>query len=427
MAPVRSYERFRLFSERVVVVGGGIVGTCCALYLQKEGYAVTLIDPAAAGDSTAKWSCGQMAIGEVVPLSRPGVMQKIPGWLLDQEGPLALRASALPGMLPWFLRFLACAKQSKSEEIARDIASLTLHAHSDYAPLLQACTEQGLLRESPVIKLFESAAGMEQERPYLAFRTALGFKAEILDAATIADLEPSLAGRFSHGLLFPDWRSVSDTEGFIAALTQSFIDQGGVRVRGQVKRLDEGGERASGVTLADDERYAADHVVIAAGVGSRKFFAQLGVQIPLVGIAGYQVLLPAEVERVQHSIIFPDGGFCISPMTRGLQIGGTMEFARHNAEPNFKRAEIILEKARKIIPGLRLSDLEYGVGYRPYLPDTKPVIDRSTRLSNVFMALGHGQLGLTLGATTGRLIAQMIAGRTPAQNLEPFSAKRFSI
>jgi len=403
------------------------VGVCCALYLQREGYAVRLIDPAAAGDSTAKWSCGQMAIGEVIPLSRPGVMQKIPGWLLDQKGPLALRASALPGMLPWFRRFLACARQSKTEEIAQDIASLTHRVHADYALLLEACANKSLMSERPVIKVFESAAGLDQERPFLAFRNSLGFKAEVLDAAALADLEPSLGGRFSHGLLFPDWRTVCDTEGFIAALTQSFIDQGGVRVRGQVKRLDESADHAGGVTLTSGERYAADHVVIAAGVGSRQFFDQLGAQIPLAAIAGYQVLLPTPGVTVSHSVIFPDGGFCITPMTRGLQIGGTMEFARPNAEPNFKRAEIILEKARRILPGLQLENLEYGVGYRPYLPDTKPVIDRSTRLSNVFMALGHGQLGLTLGATTGRLIAQMVSGRTPLQYLAPFSANRFSL
>jgi D-amino-acid dehydrogenase len=113
-------------------------------------------------------------------------------------------------------------------------------------------------------------------------------------------------------------------------------------------------------------------------------------------------------------------------MTRGLQIGGTIEFSGPNAEPNFKRADIILEKARKILPQLRLDDIEYGIGYRPFLPDTKPVIDRSSRLKNVFLAFGHGQLGLTLGATTARLITDMVAGRQPAQDLTPFSAKRFA-
>ena len=98
-----------LEKEKAVVIGGGIVGVCCALYLQREGYRVTLVDPAAPGDSTAKWSCGQMAVSEVIPLSKPGILKKIPAWLLDQKGPLALRPSALPGILPWFLRFVANA------------------------------------------------------------------------------------------------------------------------------------------------------------------------------------------------------------------------------------------------------------------------------------------------------------------------------
>ncbi|MNP03660.1 Glycine oxidase [compost metagenome] len=167
-------------------------------------------------------------------------------------------------------------------------------------------------------------------------------------------------------------------------------------------------------------------MVVAAGTGSRQFFGQLGVDIPLTGIAGYQAVLPTPEVEFRHSVIYADGGFCFSPMTRGLQIGGTIEFAGPNAEPNFKRADIILEKAKRILPELQTGDFEYGVGYRPFLPDTKPVIDRSSRLANVFMAFGHGQLGLTLGATTGRLIADLIAGRTPAQDLGPFRANRFS-
>ncbi|MNQ52589.1 D-amino acid dehydrogenase small subunit [compost metagenome] len=412
--------------ELAVVIGGGIVGVCCALYLQREGFQVTLVDPAAPGDSTAKWSCGQMAVSEVIPLSKPGILKKIPSWLLDQKGPLALRPSALPSMLPWFLRFVACARHSKIVEIAEAMTSLTENVYDDYAPLLEACADKTLLGQRPILEVFDSPTGISHEMPHLELRSSLGFKSEILDARAIGDLEPALAGKFRHGLLFPDWRAVSDTEGFIAALTQSFVDQGGVRVRDQVKRIDELADRASGVTLASGDRLPAQQVVVAAGTDSRQFFAQLGASIPLAGIAGYQALLPNPGVEIRHSVIYADGGFCFSPMTRGLQIGGTIEFAGPNAEPNFKRADIILEKAKRILPELQTGDFEYGVGYRPFLPDTKPVIDRSSRLANVFMAFGHGQLGLTLGATTGRLIADLIAGRTPAQDLGPFRANRFS-
>ncbi len=412
--------------ETAVVIGGGIVGVCCALYLQRDGFAVTLIDPAAPGDSTAKWSCGQMAVSEVIPLSKPGILMKVPRWLMDQKGPLALRPGALPGILPWFFRFVASARHAKIVSIAQAMATLTHDVYPDYAPLLDACGDRALLGQRPVLEVFDDPTGITHEQPHLDLRQSLGFQSQQLTAADIGDLEPALAGRFRHGLLFPDWRAVSDTEGFIAALTASFEAQGGRRVRANAARIDEASGRATGVTLANGERIAANHVVVAAGTGSRQFFGTLGIRVPLEGIAGYQALLADPGVEFRHSVIYADGGFCFSPMTRGLQIGGTIEFAGRNAQPNFRRADIILEKARRILPELRTARVEYGVGYRPFLPDTKPVIDRSKRLPNTYMAFGHGQLGLTLGATTGRLIGDLVAGRPTRQDLSPFSAYRFA-
>jgi D-amino-acid dehydrogenase len=411
--------------ESAVVIGGGIVGVCCALYLQGSGYAVTLIDPEAPGNSTAKWSCGQMAVSEIIPLSKPGILMKIPGWLMDQKGPLALRPSALPGIIPWFFRFLMCARHSKIVDIAQAMATLTHDVYADYAPLLEACDDKGLMGERPILEVFDNPSGLAHELPHLELRESLGFKSQRLNAKEIGDLEPALAGKFSHGLIFPDWRAVSDTMGFIAALTESFIAQGGRRVRTEANSIDESEGRATGVTLANGERVAAQHVVVAAGTGTKRFFKSLGVSVPLEGIAGYQAVVTNPGVEIRHSTIYADGGFCFTPMTRGLQIGGTIEFAGAGAKPNFKRADIILEKARRVLPELQTSQVEYGVGYRPFLPDTKPVIDRSRRLGNVFMAFGHGQLGLTLGATTGKLIAEMVTGRATTQNLEPFSAYRF--
>ncbi|MGF6511135.1 NAD(P)/FAD-dependent oxidoreductase [Paraburkholderia sp. 32] len=412
--------------ESAAVVGGGIIGVCCALYLQRGGYAVTLVDPEAPGNSTAKWSCGQMAVSEIIPLSKPGILMKVPGWLMDQKGPLALRPSALPGIVPWFFRFLMCARHSKIVDIAQSMATLTHDVYADYAPLLDACEDKTLMGERPILEVFDNPAGITHEQPHLDLRTSLGFKSQRLNAKEIGDLEPALAGRFAHGLLFPDWRAVSDTEGFVAALTESFVAQGGRRIRAEVTRIDESNGRATGVTLANGQRVQASAVVVASGIGSRRFFDALGVSIPLEGIAGYQAVLANPGVEIRHSTIYADGGFCFSPMTRGLQIGGTIEFAGRDAKPNFRRADIILEKAKRVLPELQTDDVEYGVGYRPFLPDTKPIIDRSRRLQNVFMAFGHGQLGLTLGATTGRLIADMVAGHPTKQNLTPFSAYRFS-
>lgn len=121
-----------------VVIGGGIVGICCALSLQKERLDVTLVEPAMSGDSTAKWSCGQIAVSEIIPQSKPGIIKKVPGWLLDQKGPLALRPSALPGLLPWMLRFITHARRSRIDTIAHELATLTRRAFQDYEPCLRS-------------------------------------------------------------------------------------------------------------------------------------------------------------------------------------------------------------------------------------------------------------------------------------------------
>lgn len=411
----------------VIVIGGGIVGVCCALQVQRTGRSVTIIEPALPGSSTVKWSCGQFAVSEIVPLSKPGILRRVPGWMLDRRGPLAMRPSSLPAMLPWFLRFLDSARPSRLQRIAEELATLTRHALADYEPLIAACNSSSpLIGDKPVLEVFDTAAGLDHERPFFALRRGLGFSMEEVGEQEIAALEPAFAGRFRHGLLMKDWRAVSDTEAFIVALTDSFIRQGGHIIRGTARRIDESSGRATGVVLGDGRRFPASHLVLSAGVGSRQILHQLGLcQVPLAGILGYQVLLPRERARLQHSAIYADGGFCFTPMIRGLQIGGTIEFAARDAPPDFLRAELILEKARRIFPDLDVRDLAYGVGYRPFLPDTKPVIDASRRLPNVMLALGHGQLGLTLGAATGRLIAGLIDGRVPRETLAPFSAARF--
>lgn len=412
-------------SRPTVVIGGGIVGICCALYLQKEGKAVTLIEPAMPGDSTAKWSCGQIAVSEIIPQSKPDIIKKVPGWLLDQKGPLALRPSALPGLLPWMLRFITHARRSRINTIAHELATLTSRAYQDYAPLLDNCQRDDLIGQHPTLELFDDAAGLAHEQTYVELRRSLGFASDVLNAEQIAEREPALAGRFSHGLLLADWRTVCDTETFIAELAKSFIAQGGKLVRDSVTRIETQGSLAVGVTLESGERLPADQVVVAAGNGSKAFFKTLGVKVPLIKVGGYQIVLPNPEVELTHASFYADGGFGMVPMERGLQIGGTIEFASENAEPNFQRAEFILEKARGILPGLNTEGMEFGAGWRPFLPDTKPVIDRSPVLENVAMAFGHGQLGLTVGATTGKCVADLLSGKTGDVNLAPFSASRF--
>ncbi len=412
-------------SQHAVVIGGGIVGICCALSLLHEGFEVTLIDPARPGDSTAKWSCGQLSVGEIIPLSKPGILTKIPGWMVDQTGPLALRPKALPSLMPWFFRFLGNSRRTRIEDIAGSMASLTHHVFNEYKNLLDEETFNQLIVNRPVLQVFDSQKGVEGEQGHNQLRRKLGFESRVLSGEDIADLEPELKGKFTHGILLPQWRFVADTEVFLVSLTEKFISEGGKRIEATAKQFLEKDHVASAVILDSGENISADYFVLAAGIGARRFFKQLNMNVPLQPVAGYQVVVKDSGLKLNHSVIYGDGGFCFTPMTRGIQIGGTIEFTGDSLQPNFKRAELILQKAKKIFPELNTTNIESGIGYRPLLPDTKPIIDRSQKYNNILLAIGHGQLGLTLGAITGRLITDLAMGRKPAVDLSPFSATRF--
>jgi D-amino-acid dehydrogenase len=411
--------------DRVVVIGGGVVGVCCALALQREGRQVVIVERDEPGMGTAIASCGLIAVSEVVPLSKPDILRRAPGWLLDPKGPLTIRPGALPGLIPWFLRFMWSARPRRIEEIAGQLAALTRDARKDFDDLLRPLGLQDLIRSKPVIVLYDHAEELAAEQASHERRRRLGFDVEELSGAEAAELEPAIAKDFAKAVLFKDWRAVVDTYRFVTALTDGFVAGGGTFHRGEVSGFRCDGDRITGVELADGSPLPAQEIIVAAGAWSKALAAQLGVKLMIQAVAGYQTLIADPGVSLDHGIGYAAGGFGITPMESGLAVAGTIEFSGLGQAPDFRRARIIVEKAKRVLPGLKTEGGLERVGWRPLCPDTLPVIDRAPGLANLYFATGHGQLGVTLGATTGRLIADLVTGRRPNLDLAPYRATRF--
>ena len=175
----------------------------------------------------------------------------------------------------------------------------------------------------------------------------------------------------------------------------------------------------------DRARHPVDDVVITAGAFSRAFAENLGSKIPLDTERGYHVQMPNPGVEVRLPMLIPSQGFAVTPMAGGLRCAGTVELGGLDAPPNYARADVILKHAKDLLPGLEDSGVERWMGHRPSIPDSLPVISASPRFRNVFFGFGHGHLGLTLAAVTGRLIADLVAGREPGIDIGPFRADRF--
>ena len=177
---------------------------------------------------------------------------------------------------------------------------------------------------------------------------------------------------------------------------------------------------------ADGQTRSVDGVVVAAGAWSAPLAAQLGSRVPLETQRGYHVTVESTNLALRHTVMAVEHNIMVNPMRMGLRIAGSVEFAGLKAAPDYRRAEVLLSRAKDMFPHLVTSRTTQWMGHRPCLPDSLPVIGRAPKADNAWFAFGHGHVGMCGAASTGREIAALVAGRTPEIDLSPFSPTRFA-
>ncbi|MCG7522040.1 FAD-binding oxidoreductase [Ruegeria sp. Ofav3-42] len=411
--------------KKIIVIGGGVVGISAALALQADGHRVTVLEPDRIGQGASWASCGCIAIGEIVPLSQPGLLWKVPGLLMDPEAPLALRPASALRMLPWFLRFVANATDPKMRAIATDLAQLTFRATADFKSQMSEYGIKDMLVERPIIKLFEDDSDKASMGAAFNLARDLGCTIEDIPGAEAHDIDPAIAPDFQYASVLRDWSFVADSVRLVSDLHRAFLARGGEVVASDARGFERTDGLLQSVRLQNGDLLEAEEFVLAAGIGSKALAAEIGVKLPMEGLMGYWTGLPEPGVDLKHTVFYPSGGFGITPHENALAIAGTIEFASLSSKPNWRRADVLVERARRVLPRLNTENGERRAGRRPFMPDTRPVIGRPRSLGNVVIATGHGQLGLTLGATTGRVVADIIANRRTDTNLTPYGPDRF--
>ncbi|MDF0661761.1 MULTISPECIES: FAD-binding oxidoreductase [unclassified Rhizobium] len=409
----------------IVIVGAGIIGATIAYELQRRGNDVTLIDRAAPGMGASYGNMASIAVTEFMPASRPGIWAQMPKWLLDPEGPVRIRPGYLPKLVPWFLRFLAASHPSKLRELEAAGAVLCGRVYEDLDVLLQETGLAHMLTAEGCLSLYTDDAEFRADREHIDILERFGFRHEILGGNAIRDLEPALTTRIGKAVLFPDNRSITDPYKLVAALIEKFQALGGRIVEADVAGFEQSEAGVSALRLADGRTLAAEKVVLAAGAFTARLSALLREHIPLETERGYHTQIMQPGISMRHSIIWPERAFMVTPTAGGIRVGGTVEMAGLDAPPDYRRAKILVKRAREALPELKAEGVTEWMGHRPALPDTVPVMGRSAKRRNVWYATGHGHLGLTYAATTGRLMADLVTGVEPPVDMKPYRVDRF--
>lgn len=410
--------------KTVAIVGAGIVGVSTAIWLQRHGHDVILIDRKAPGEGTSHGNGGVLASCSVVPVTVPGLFWKAPRMLVDPNQPLFLKWRYLPKLMPWLLRYLGHANAAAVHHRAAALHSLIGDSLADHMALAAGTGAEKWLSPSDYLFLYDNRAHFGGDAFGWSIRKEFGFDWDILEGDAFHAYDPAYGKALNFAVRLKDHGRIADPGRYVKDLAAHAERNGARIVMADVDDVVRDNGRVTGVH-AGGQTIACDAAVIATGVWSAPLAAKLGVKAPLESERGYHLDLWEPSVMPRSPVMVASGKFVATPMEGRLRLAGIVEFGGLDAPPSRAPFALLERNIQAAIPGITWKRKDEWMGHRPSMVDSIPVIGAVPDVGGAWLAFGHDHVGLTGGPKTGRIIAQMISGQSPNMALAPFSPTRF--
>ena len=408
---------------KVGIVGAGIQGVSNALFLQKKGFQVTLLDRDEPGSPAASYgNAGHFSPYASLSLNRTDILADVPSMLLSSTGPLALKWNYVPKMIPWFIKFIMNTSKNKMMHTAKYMHQILDLALPAYDELFDEIDLEGLVENKGILYIWNDQ-DLKSRELEIKVRKELGVKQQLVNKHEIHDLEPNIKPFYHGGVYYPYARHARNPKKILLKLFELFIKKGGNFEKSNVKDIKF--EQENPILKTDNKEFKFNKIVITCGAFSKKLTDNLGEQIPLDTERGYHVHFKGCDHLLSRPVIFSNRGFGITPMQQGLRVVGTVEFGGLENPLSKSRIKNLINNAKYMLGELPDHEDEW-LGFRPTLPDFLPVMGPSKNYKNVFYCFGHHHLGWTLGPISGKIISGMIAKENTNLNLNPYSSLRFN-
>lgn len=407
----------------VAIVGAGVIGLSCARWLQRYGRTPTLFDAAGLANGASFGTAGLINGDAHLPVALPGMLRRVPGWLMDPHGPIRVRPSYLPRALPWLIKWVLASSPSAARRGATALHALHRGVFDGYRTLLGAAAFADLLRQSGGVVIARGETPGKDELLANMIRDELGIGCETLGADRLRELFPGIAPFAKRGLLFPNNGYTLSPHRLVEALFTGFVGQGGALRHERVLKLIPGLDGWQ--LLTTKANIVARTVVVCSGAWSKALLNPLGVRIPLETERGYHLQLGTPSIPIALPIIHRGRGLAITPMAEGLRLAGTVEIAGLDAPPDETRALVLRRHLDELFPGMEAETRRLWMGFRPSLPDSVAAIGPIACHAGLFAAVGHGHDGMIGAPSTGRLIAELVMDQPPHIEPAAYSFARF--
>ncbi len=413
-------------SPHATIIGAGIIGMSTAIFLQREGYAVTVIDKVAPGEGASFGNAGGIVVSNVVPPVHSGMLLKIPGWLLDPKGPVTVNWRHLPKALPWLLAVGRNALPARVKNITASRARMCMRALEDHRTILAHAGAPELLAMDDGLHLYSTAKQYYGDTRWRSLRAEHGFAGRELTGDEAREIEPDLTKDIYKAVFWDGWHRITDPYQMVQSLAQQVVRDGGSIICDEVTRIDQDGTRATRLYLRNAGEQAVQNLCVCAGAWSHELAGMLGSKVLLEAERGYHVIMQDPGIKIGRAVTHAAQPGAVTPHHDGIKIAGSDEIAGNDAPADWRRADQMYVYAKRVLPELRdMNGTETKwMGRRPSTPDSLPVISPSPKLVNVWYGFGHGHMGLSWGPTTGRMIAGMMTKQGSNTDSAPFQIDR---
>ncbi len=413
---------------KITIIGGGVVGLCCAYYLNKEGYEVTVIDRNDITDGCSFGNMGYISPSHFIPLATPGIVSQGLRWMLSPSSPFYIKPRLNWELIQWGLTFWKNSNAQKVKENIPHLNNLLQLSRELMNDLKKEFNDSFTMIEKGCWTLYKNEKTADHERHLTEQAMSLGLKTQTYSASQVQELEPEVEVDAAGGVLWLDDCHL-DSAKLMRALHR-FLQTAGVKffLNAEVKGFERTDGKINSV-ITDQEKIHTDEIIIANGSWMPAVARMAGIHLLMQPGKGYSVVYENMEKNLRRPAILIEARTAMTPIDRWLRIGGTMELSGHSDNILPKRVTAIYDSVKKYFPSLNISRPEPGkawYGYRPVTPDGLPYIGKHKRISNLTFAGGHAMLGVSAAAATGKLINEILGNRPTSIDIFAFDPERFS-
>lgn len=409
--------------QSVIVVGAGIVGVSTAIWLQRLGNKVTLVDREGPGAGTSHGNAGILASIAVVPVPTPGIMKKAPGMLFDPNQPLFVKWSYLPKMIPFLRRYLKNANDSAVNHISSALQELLHDCPDQHLAVAGDSDAKKYISTEDYWFGYDDEAAFAADKYVWKVRKNRGYSYSVRSAEQIAEFDENLRGRFGYGVQCANHGRISDPGAYVKALAAEFEKNGGTISKATITGFDIKDDHCEAIKTTDGV-LKADKYIITTGVWTSQWNEQLGISVPMESERGYHVEYYNPSIKLRSPIMVASGKFVVNSMDGRMRCAGVVEFGGLKSNASKAPVELLKKQMAKLFPDLKYDRIEEWMGHRPSTVDSLPVIGVSPKVSNIILGYGHQHIGLSAGPKTGQWLARLASNQPINTDLSAYAADR---